>query len=380
MKNWIWIIIAVVVLGGLWWWGTSHNSASEYTGATYKVGIILSLTGDAAPYGEGARNIDQIAVDEINANGGINGKPMELVIEDGKCNGQDAANAAQKLINVDKVQVIIGGFCSGESLAAVPVAEAAKVALFSPGSSSPKLTGVSKFFARDYPSDSAQGSVLANVAYTDKGYKKVAFIQEQTDYALGVQQSFSDTFKSLGGTVTVEQFPTDTTDFRSVLTKIKTANPDALFVDTQTAASADRIFKQITQLGWKPKLLVSDVTIADPKTLMDNKALVEGALGAEFGVDANNPKYVALLVAYKAKYNADMPFQSYGQSEYDAVYIIRDAIAAVGYDGTKIADWLHMVKDWQGASGSVTIKSDGDRASGHSPETVKGGVMIPYVK
>ncbi len=380
MKNFIWFVVAVLVIGGLVWYGMAGKSGTGAHTGPYKVGVILSLTGDAAPYGEGARNIDQIAVDEINAAGGINGQQVELVIEDGKCNGQDSANAAQKLVNVDKVQVIIGGFCSGESLAAVPVAEGGKVAIFSPGSSSPKLTNVSKYFARDYPSDSAQGEVLANIAYTDKGWKNVAFIQEQTDYAAGVAQSFSNKLTSLGGTVTNEQFPTETTDFRSILTKIKAQNADALFIDTQTAASADRILKQIAQLNWKPHILVSDVTIADPKTLMDNKALMEGALGAEFGVDATNAKYAALLASYKAKYNADMPYQSYGQTEYDAVYLIRDAIAAVGYDGTKIAGWLRSVKDWQGASGSVTIKDDGDRASGHSPETVKDGKMIPYVK
>lgn len=375
----IWVVVAVIVVGGLVWWGTSHKAAP--VGDTYKVGVILPLTGDAAPYAEGARNIYQLALDEINNAGGVNGKPMQLIIEDGKCNGQDAASAAQKLINVDQVQVIIGGFCSGESLAVVPIATQAKVAMANPGSSSPKLTGISPYFMRDYPSDSAQGKVLADIAYNDKGWRNIVFIQEQTDYAQGVYQSFADEFQKLGGKVIDnQQFPTETTDFRSLVSKVKSENPDALFVDTQTAASAGRVFTQISQLGWMPKILVSDVTIGDPATLMANKTLLEGALGAEFGVDPTNPKYAALVASYKAKYGTDMPFQSYGQAEYDIVYLVRDALVAVGYDGTAIANSLRNVKDWQGASGSITIQSDGDRASGHSPETVKNGMMVPYTK
>jgi branched-chain amino acid transport system substrate-binding protein len=378
-KTIVWLVVAIVVVGGLIWWGSSKKAGP--VGDTYKVGVILSLTGDAASYGEGARNVYQIALDEINAAGGINGKPMELVIEDGKCNGQDAASAAQKLINVDKVQVILGGFCSGESLAVVPVATQAKVSEISPSASSPKLTGISQYFVRDYPSDSAQGSVLADVAYNDKGWRKIAFIQEQTDYAQGVFDAFKAEFEHLGGTIIDnQQFPTETTDFRSIVAKVKSENPEALFVDTQTAASADRVLKQISQADWSPKILVSDVTIGDPATLTGNKTLLEGALGAEFGVDASNPKYAALVASYKEKYNADLPYQSYGQAEYDAMYLIRDAIESAGYDGSAIAQWFRGVKDWQGASGSITIKSDGDRASAHSPEMVVDGKMVPYTK
>ncbi|MBI3573589.1 penicillin-binding protein activator [Candidatus Kaiserbacteria bacterium] len=366
-KSWLWVVVGIVVIGGLLWWGTSNKSVSMTdTGTTYKVGVLLPLSGDGAVYGEPARNIYQIAVDEINATGGINGKPMELVVEDSKCNGQDSANATQKLINIDKVQVIIGGFCSSESLAAVPVVAQAKVALISAGSSSPKLTAISPYFVRNYPSDSAQGSILATVAYNDKGWKKVAFMQEQTDYALGVQTAFSDAFTKLGGTVTNEQFPTETTDFRSIVSKVKGQNPDAVFVSVQTPAVATRIFTQMTQLGWKPKLMVSDTVMGDPQTVSANKGILEGALGAEFGIDATNQKFSGMIASYKAKYGAEPPYQAYAQTEYDSVFIVHDAIAAVGYDGAKIAQWLHTsVQNWQGAAGSVTIGPDGEPAAGH---------------
>lgn len=381
MKNsWIWVLVAVVVIGGIVWWGSMHKTAP--VGDTYKIGVILPLTGDAASYGEPAQQIYQMAVDEINTAGGINGKPMQLIVEDGKCDGQDAASAAQKLINVDQVQVIVGGFCSGESLAAEPIAAQAKVALFSPGSSSPKLTGISPYFARNYPSDSAQGKVLADIAYNDKGWKNIAFIQEQTDYAAGIESAFSTEFEKLGGKIIDDQqFPTETTDFRSIVSKVQSENPDALFVDTQTPASGARVLTQIQQLGWKPHLLVSDVIIGDAPTVSQYQGILEGALGAEFGVDESNPKFVALENNYKAKYGTDLPHGSYAQTEYDGMYLVRDAIAAAGYDGTAIANWFHTdVQNWQGAAGSVTISPDGDPVAGHRPEVIMAGKVLPYTK
>src|SRR6185369_16950196 len=118
-------------------------------------------------------------------------------------------------------------FCSGETIPSVPIAAQAKVLLFSGSASSPALTNASPFFFRDYPSDAAQGSVLANVAYTKKNWKKVAVIQEQTDYAAGVFGSFDTAYKALGGTSVKEEFASDGTDFRSTLTKLKAGNPDA---------------------------------------------------------------------------------------------------------------------------------------------------------
>lgn len=378
LPKWVWVVVVLVVLIGGWMLLKGDKPAP--VDGPVKVGVILPLTGDAAQYGEPFRNVEQIAAGEINAAGGVNGSQIELIIEDGKCDGAAAANAAQKLINVDHVQVIIGGFCSSESLSVVPIAEAAKVAMISPGSSSPKLTDISKYFVRNYPSDSTQGDVLANISYTDKGWKKVAFIQEQTDYALGIYTAFSEEFTKLGGTTTNESFPTENTDFRSIVAKVKDQNPDAVFVSVQTPAVAARILTQMNQLGWKPNLMVSDIVPADPDTVSAHAAILEGALVAEFGVGSTNPKFTGMLSAYKAKYGKEPPYQGYAQTIYDSVYLVRDAVAAVGYDGTKIANWFRKVKDWQGASGSVTITDSGDPLLGHRAEVIMGGKVVPYTR
>ncbi|MEK7390906.1 MAG: ABC transporter substrate-binding protein [Patescibacteria group bacterium] len=381
MNSIIKVVIAIVVLIVLIW-GISalvSKDAKPAEVGTYKIGFILPLTGDAAAYGEPGRNVYALAVEEINKSGGVNGKQLEAIYEDGKCSGKDAANAMQKLANVDKVQIVIGGFCSGESLAAIPIAETAKVALFSPGSSSPDLTGKSPYFFRNYPSDATQGRVLAELAYNVKKWKKVAVIQEQSDYALGNYKAFSENFNKLGGTTVKEEFPSDTTDFKTILTKLKNQNPEALFVDPQTPANTERILKQLSDLKWKPALLMNDISI-DMKLVEGNKAILEGAFAAEFGVDPTNPKFARMAEVYKSKHVTDVPFPSYAQTEYDAVFLIADAIKAVGYGGEKIAAWSRTVKDWSGASGNTTIEQTGDRAGGHVPKVIKDGKVELFVQ
>lgn len=373
------VVIIVALLGGYVLIKNSKETApvpvvetAKETGPI-KIGAILPLTGDGAAYGEPARNIYTLAIKEVNDAGGIDGRPLEFVIEDGKCNGEGGANAAQKLVNVDKVKIILGGFCSSEALAALPITEKAGVALFSPGASSPDLTGKSRFFSRNYPGDSAQGKVLANIAYNKEGAKNIYLLSEQTDYAQGIAKVLSETFTTLGGKATTENFPSSVTDVRQLVTKAKAAKPDVFVISAQTPATAQKILKAMSDLGWKPKLFVNDVIPGDAPTMSQYKNVLNGAITAEVGTDSNNPIFKHALDLYKTTYGTDMAFQSYGQMEWDAVFLLRDGIKAVGNDGAKFADWLRTVKDWKGAAGSVTIGADGDPLVGHRAEIIKDG-------
>lgn len=341
------------------------------------VGVIAPLSGDGAVYGEPMRNIIAIAGDEINAAGGINGAKLEFVYEDDKCSGQDGASAIQKLITANGVKVVIGSACSGATLAALPIAEAAQVALFSPAASSPDLTGRSRFFARNYPSDLSQGTILGEAAANVKKWKKVAVIQEQTDYASALFKAFDTAFSALGGKSIKEEFAPETKDFRSIVTKLKAAKPEALFIDAQTSPAAERIVKQVKELKWKVPVIMNEVLAGSAGVLETYKDVVEGALAAEF-VPSNNDRFLMLKAAYQAKHGVEMPYPSYAQTEYDAVYILKDGLLAVGNDGAKIADWLRTVNGWQGASGSVTIGADGDRVGGHTLEVIKDGKAEIY--
>ncbi len=386
-------IIWIVVLGVIAWTGyallgvQTGVPVAEVTVATstpaaaepIKIGFIAPLSGDTVVYGEPVRTMVAIAVDEINALGGISGQQISMMYEDGKCNDKDGANAAQKLINIDGVKVIIGGFCSSESLAAIPIAEAGQVALLSSGSSSPELTGKSRFYARNYPSDASQGKVLAHAAHITKKWTKVVIIQEQTDYAVGISNAFIKHFEEIGGKKVVkEEFPSTTTDFRSMLKKLKATKPNALFINTQTPAAFAEILKQLAEVKWNPNFIVNDGIAGDLKMVEVNKVVLEGSLAAEFGTDPTNVKFQGMIAAYKAKYGQEPPYQSYMQTAYDAVYILKDAITAVGNDGAKIADWLKTMNNWMGAAGSVTIGADGDLVGGYVLKVIKAGKVEIY--
>jgi ABC-type branched-subunit amino acid transport system substrate-binding protein len=182
----------------------------------------------------------------------------------------------------------------------------------------------------------------------------------------------------LGGSVNVQEFSANATDLRTPLLNLKKLKPDALFVDVQSSASADKILKQLSQLGWKPKLLVTDAVAGNAQLISSDKVILEGALFANFSPSGDNPKFQKLLAAYKSAYDDDLPNQTYGATEYDAAYIIRDAIMAVGNDGAKIASWLHSVNGSPGASGDITISTDGDRHNAYVPQMIKNGSTTPY--
>lgn len=367
------IVVVIVLVAAAFVVMNSAGTSDE----KIKIGFIGPLTGEAATYGIALQNVVQLAADEINTEGGINGRVLEIVYEDGKCNGADAATAMRKLANVDQVEIVLGGFCSSESFGAEPVATENEIFLFSVGSSSPDLTGISPFFARSYPSDATQGNVLADIADSN-GWKLVAFIQEQQDYPLGIFNAFASRFEELGGVVVKEEFPTGETDFRSALLKLRDNNPDALFIDTQTPIAAERILNQLQDMNWKPNILVSDAVSGDLDAVERNAEILEGALAAEFGTDENNEKFQNLLSNYKNKYGTDLTFLSYAQTEYDGVYIVKEAIEAVGYDGEKVAEYVRGLQNFEGASGTVNIGEDGDRTAGHVAKIIINGTTVPF--
>lgn len=369
----VWTIVLAVVVIGLIWWGISKNNGGGSN--TITIGFIGPLTGDAAVYGEPYKNTVALAVDQINAAGGINGKQVAVDYEDGKCDGQDGTNAAQKLVNVVGVQAIIGGFCSGETIPAVPVAAAANVVMLSPGASSPKLTGISPYFFRDYPSDAAQATIYAEQA-NKAGWKTIGVMEEQTDYATALNDAFTKNFEATGGKTIVQAFPSSATDFRSFLTTLKAQNPDALFVDTQTPAVSARIFDQLAQLGWKLKLIVDDATAGDPGTVTKYASQLQGALTAEFLPNASDTAYMAFIAAYQSKYGQPPPYQNYMATVYDAVDLLADGIKQVGYNGQALATWSRTISNWPGASGNITIGSDGDRVGGHVAEMIENGQKV----
>jgi branched-chain amino acid transport system substrate-binding protein len=370
------IVVALVILGIAQSQKNKKQTQTKMESGSYKIGVILPLTGDAAVIGEPIRDAYLLAQEEINKTGKIK---VELIIEDGKCSGKDATSAVQKLVNVDKVQVIAGGACSGESLAAIPIAEKTKVVMLSAASTNPKLAGISPYFFRTAPNDNAQGKALAEIA-NKKNYKKVAVLVEQTDYALGLFGVFEKNFTNSGGEIVKEEYKSETPDFKTQLTKLRAQNPDALFIDAQSTSPSVRILKQMADLNWKLPLFINEAQASDSKFVLEQKTGLEGAVGVEFKVDGTNNKFQNFLSNFKTKFGKEISLASFGAGAYDDLKLFAEGIQAVGYDGEKIAGWLKTVKDWEGATGKVTFLENGDSLSAYSPVVVKEGKLTPYTE
>jgi branched-chain amino acid transport system substrate-binding protein len=187
-----------------------------------QVGVILPLTGSAGKYGEDAKLGIELAAEEKNSQGGIDGKSVKIVLEDDQSEPKQTIAALRKLIAVHKISVVIGGMTSSSALAAAPIAEQNRVVFLSPSASVPALTKAGDFIFRNELSDSYGGVSQAELTWNKLGIKKVAILYINNDYGVGVKDAFQQTFVNLGGQVVEAQpFEPDAQDFRSQLTLIK---------------------------------------------------------------------------------------------------------------------------------------------------------------
>lgn len=371
------IVLVLLVIGLAYLGKASQSGAPATTEAPapletgpIKVGMIGPLTGEAAEYGVSVQHGVSLAVDEINRAGGINGRPLEAIYEDGKCNGKDAVSAAQKLIDVDKVKIIIGGTCSGETLAIAPVTSAAKVILFSPVSSAARVATLGNYVFRNHPNDNLAGQQLAE--HVARKYKKVAVISEQTDYAQGIRTTFTDAIKANGSLVVFdESYVSGNKDFRSLVSKIKVTGAEALFMSSQSGANAGQIAKQVRDLGLNQIQLFS-AYLTGPEFVKSGPA-AEGTIIIDVPGLSDGPKGQALISAYMAKYNKEPNYKFFVGTSYDATHILADAIRSQGLDTDKIANYLHSVKDYEGSIGRYSLDPQ-------IPEVVGLGLVFRQVK
>ena len=316
----------------------------------FRVGVMESLTGPGETYGNVSVQAKQLAVDEINAAGGINGRMLELIIEDSKCAAQDAITAYNKLTDVDGVKIILGTSCSGAMLGAAPLAEADGVILFSGLATNPDIAHAGDYIFRTSMNDLQVGIDTANVIWSD-GARKLATITETTDYAEGVRRVTAERFVELGGQIVAEErYASDITDFRTQLTKIIGANPDAIHIAAQAEFSGGTVVKQVRELGYEGPLYSEIVPVgATALEVAGEAATGLKAITAE--LDPNNPKAVEVLDNFRARYDyVTLPW--YLASGYDDVYITAECLEQTGddQDADGFRDCLYDIT-WSGAIG-----------------------------
>ena len=353
-KNIILVVVLVVIVLVIGFVSHTGSSSSAVSDGNIKIGLIAPLSGDAATYGEPIQEGAQLALSELNARSDAKYK-YTLVAEDGKCTGKDAASAAQKLVNVDKVDFIVGGACSGETLAVAPITEQAKVILLSPSASSPDITNSGPYTYRTVASDAEAGEYLGS--YFKNKYSKIALLSEQTDYAQAIKQKIITKYTSLGGTVVFdESFQSNATDFKTELTRVKQSGAEAFFINPQTEANFTRVITQSKDLGLTMPLygilFTSDAVAANPAakdvTMFDVPNVASDKFGQLFSQK------------FFAKYNKNPNYPYFAASAYEDINLIAHGIEKNGPTPDGVKGYFDNLGDYNSSIGTFHFDQNGD--------------------
>jgi len=347
---------------------------------TVKFGVFEPLTGANA--GGGALEVEGVKLaNELYPTVKVGDKEykIELVISDNKSDKVEAANAAQRLVDKDKINVMLGSWGSSLSMAAGPIVKQAKTPAIGLSCTNPLVTKGNEFYFRVCFLDPFQGTVMANYAFKEAKAKKAVIIREvSNDYSVGLAKFFSDAFKQLtadeGAILAELNYNTGDTDFAAQLTEIKKFKPDVIFAPGNFTESA-LIVKQARELGIKTPFLGGD-TWETPEFLDVGKEAVEGVVFSTFFATevplTENSK--VFLDAYRKKYNKEPAAVT--ALGFDGYLVAKAAIEkAQSVDKVKIRDAIAQTKDFPGATGIITLDAEGDAVKSAVIKTVKGGAF-----
>jgi branched-chain amino acid transport system substrate-binding protein len=339
-----------------------------------KIGYIGPITGDAASYGTDTLNAARMKIEEVNAAGGVKGRAIELIAEDGRCNGADAASAAQKLVAVNKVVAIIGGQCSSETLAAAPIAEAAKIVLMSPVSSSPAVADAGDFTFRVMPSDAHKAIATARYL-TREGFSKLALLSENTDYATGLRDALVAAFGA-DKVVFNETVDPGTKDFRSLMTRLQGTEFDVFFPNAQSDAVAAAMVQQFREAGFLQPIVSQDVADSVNLGKMAPEA-VEGMRLVNTSNTLGEGGPNSFASRFRAKYGPAQSSQSFATLAYDAAGVLLAAIEAAGTDGVAMRDHLYALPGYSGAAGILSFDGKGEvEGIGYALKEFRAGAIV----
>lgn len=336
--------------------------------APIKIGFVGPLTGEAANYGTDDLNGALLAVEELNAAGGINGRPLQVIPEDDKCSGKDATTAVSKLLEVDQVKVVLGSSCSGATLSMAPITEKAKALLMTSISTNAKIRYAGDFVFRNGPNDASTGAMLAEIA--SKNWKRVALISENTEYAQGIREVFVNRAKELGLEVVAdERAEPSNQDFKTQLTKIKGTNPEALFINPQSDPTVGLILKQARELGLNSQVLVAWYGASEAFRKAAGQGNAEGVIWVDTPtIDEANQRGMDLLAKHTKKFGKAPNFPFWLGMTYDRVGVLGEAMKACDEnpniknpENTEcIRDWFYTMKPYNGVTGHFTFDKDGE--------------------
>jgi branched-chain amino acid transport system substrate-binding protein len=350
------------------------NSCNLNQGA--KIGILFPMTGDAGQYGVDGKKAIDLAIEQINSNGGVNGKKIEVFFEDSKADPKVGVTAMEKLVSIDKVTAVVGDIVSSVSIPAAVIAEKNKVILIAPTSSAPAITQAGRFIYRVWPSDLLEGSSAGNFAKI-KGYKKAYLLHLNNDYGIQIANIFTKSFETNNQKVVGnDAYDPKTKDFKTLLLKVKNANPDVVYIAGYYEDTGE-FLKQANQLGIKVQF-IGATAIEDEKFIKIAGNSAEGIiypLASGFDVTSQVAETKLFVDAFKKKYNYE---PTWVESHcYDAFMLIVNAMEKTGkFDGESIRNYLDTMGEYKGVTGPIIFDSNGDVQKTVVFKTVRQGKFI----
>ncbi len=322
------------------------------------LGEVGSLTGPEAAFGISTRDGIDLALDEVNATGGVKGKKVKVIVYDDQSKPDDAASATQRLITKDKVKVILGEVASTNSLAMAPKAQEAKIPMIAPSSTNPKVTEVGDYIFRVCFIDPFQGYVMAKYAKETLKMQQVAILTDKKSaYSDGLTTVFQSKFAELGGKiVAVESFSKGETDFRAQLTNIKKLKPEGLYVPAYYQDVA-MIAEQARELGLKVTMMGGDGWDSAKLFELGGSAVDGSYVSNHYSAEDPNPLVQDFIRKYKAKYKT-VP-DSLAALGYDAAMVAIEAMKkAPDLSGPALRDAIAATKNHAGVAGTITLDAN----------------------
>lgn len=334
----------------------TSSSCSKKQEPGIPVGQFASLTGGQASFGQSTDKGVQLALEEINAAGGVLGQPLRIITKDNQSKPGETSTAVRELITRNKVVALIGEVASGRSLEAAPIAQRSGIPMISPASTNEKVTETGDHIFRVCFIDPFQGTVCAKFS-RKLGFKKAAIITDVSkDYSLGLAKSFKQEFTANGGVITGEQsYSGGDKDFSAQLTAIKADNPQVIFLPAYYT-EAPLIIRQARQLGITVPFIGGDGWDS-PELVGVGGSSVEGCyFSNHFSDQSKDPRVVAFVDAYRKKYNGEP--DAMVALGYDSVYLLADAMKRAGTtDPAKVNAAIAATKDFPGVTGKITLDS-----------------------
>ncbi len=366
------LIITLLLITGCATTEVSENTGGEDTTPAekepVKIGVITPLTGDISTWGEAVRRGLELAYKDIRKESNI-----ELIYEDSQCDTKTGINSVNKLLNIDKVDMIIGTVCSSVTLGVAPIVEENKVPLLSIGSSSPEISKAGDYIFRMWPSDSYEAKVLADFMINEE-IEDVGVLYLNNDYGLHMKNRFKEIYENKGGEIKIiESFEQDSKDFKTELTKIKDSETEAiLFI--ANPGEAPLILKQIKELNIETKVFANGWVIEDEEVMKSAGDSAEGVIYAMPSMEASDEFQNRIKKEYRETSNPLVTALS-----YDGLKILKSAINDCRKEADCIKKELYSMEEHKGVAGITIFDENGDVINKpYSIKTVKNGEFIEY--